>query len=271
MSEVYLKGTDYIISGQTVTFEVMNYVSNGMLTVSWYKNGIWFADTSKQSNPLEFTLYNAEAPAAGTYYASIFDGTGTTKTDSITLEVGTEYKTPSVSVVMTRDFTGSIGQTLTINPVCTVIPSSCSHSCSWSKDGQLVSETNSLNLVLEDDSDFGTYEHLTEVQANGGYQATSLLTSVLISNNNQDPDIYIHDLRPARNSGYVWMGWWVYDEILKAQKDKFDWMSDPTNSRFKYGYFLNALVQGFNKWEDLDIQESRNGYILHKKDVKVST
>ena len=267
MSDVYLKGTDYIISGQTVTFEVMNYVSNGMLTVSWFKNGIWFEDTSKQTNPLEFTLYNAEAPAAGTYYATIFDGTGTTKTDSITLEVGTEYRTPQISVAMTKDFSASLGQTLTINPICTITPSSCSHSCSWSKDGETVSNTNSLSLNLTELSDFGTYDHLTEVQANGGYQAASLLTSINVVALSSFDVKYIHDLRPARDAGFIWIGWWVIDEINKAVKDKFDWISDPINSRFKYKDDLYTLANGFSKWNDLEIQESRNGYILNKKDV----
>lgn len=80
---------------------------------------------------------------------------------------------------------------------------------------------------------------------------------------------YIHDLMPGRDRGYIWMGWWVHDEITQALIEGFNWRADPENARFKYKIDLKTLAYGLNHWPNLEMQESRNGYILTKRDVIV--
>lgn len=86
------------------------------------------------------------------------------------------------------------------------------------------------------------------------------------------PIIYIHDLNPSyhgggRNRGYIWVGYWVIDEIYDALIEGFDWTTDPYNPRFTYKCEIANLASGFSRYPDMDVQESRNGYILTKKDL----
>lgn len=83
-----------------------------------------------------------------------------------------------------------------------------------------------------------------------------------------EPFYYIHPI-PWRKCGYIWVGWWVFDEIKQAIEDGFDWVSDPTNERFKYPKELSTLAWGFDNYDDLEMQESRNGYIYCKDDLKL--
>lgn len=65
----------------------------------------------------------------------------------------------------------------------------------------------------------------------------------------------------------IQVGWWVIDEINSAKKTGFIWQNDPTNDRFKYKIDLATLANAMVIWNDVEVQESRNGYILHKIDI----
>lgn len=181
---------------------------------------------------------------------------------------GTVGITPVISISLARSL--SIGS-VTVNAAWTVIPSCCTSevTCTWyNPQGEVVSNNELLTINNVNASNSGVYTALVSMEQMGGYTATSETETITIGNATYKT-LYIHDLRPGRDAGYIWMGWWVHDEIKKAQADGFDWMADPTNSRFKYKAYLATLIQGFGIWADLDMQESRNGYILHKKDVIV--
>ena len=75
---------------------------------------------------------------------------------------------------------------------------------------------------------------------------------------------YVHDLNPGRDKGFVWLGWWVMDEIFD---DGFDWIADPENERFTYKLDMKTLATAFKAWPDLEVQESRHGYILGRSDL----
>jgi hypothetical protein len=76
-------------------------------------------------------------------------------------------------------------------------------------------------------------------------------------------DVYIHPLMPGRRGGFLWVGWWVIDEIEEAVKDGFDWKADPDNPRFKYSPTLKAIIRAMGpEFGGVEAQESRNGYIL---------
>lgn len=65
--------------------------------------------------------------------------------------------------------------------------------------------------------------------------------------------------------GFIQIGWWVFDEILSAVADGFKWEQDPFNERFKYKCEVAKLAWGFENYPDLEVQESRNGYIYGKE------
>lgn len=77
------------------------------------------------------------------------------------------------------------------------------------------------------------------------------------------PIIYDNPL-PVRTSVYIWMGWWVIDEIIKAKADNFDWVKSPNDERFRYKCDIAKLAGLIEKYDHVEVQESRNGYILGK-------
>lgn len=79
------------------------------------------------------------------------------------------------------------------------------------------------------------------------------------------PSYYIHNLAPTRDCGFTWIGWWILDELQKATDDNFNWKLDPTNARFKYPSVIKSLADGLTRWDDVEMQESRNGYVLSAK------
>ena len=72
---------------------------------------------------------------------------------------------------------------------------------------------------------------------------------------------YIHPL-PHRTSAYIWCGWWVMDEIQKMTEEGKDWKTeDPDSKYYLHRYTLQKMMKDY---PEVDVQESRNGYIIHK-------
>lgn len=68
-----------------------------------------------------------------------------------------------------------------------------------------------------------------------------------------------------RNSGFIWIGWWELDQVIKAKEDGEKWQDKLAD--FTYTRSLKAI----NKWltekpdSEIEVQESRNGYILNRE------
>lgn len=72
---------------------------------------------------------------------------------------------------------------------------------------------------------------------------------------------YVHPL-PHRSSAYIWCGWWVMDEIQKMTEEGKDWKTDDPDSKYYlHRYTLQKMMKDY---PEVDVQESRNGYIIHK-------
>ena len=72
---------------------------------------------------------------------------------------------------------------------------------------------------------------------------------------------YVHPL-PHRTSAYIWCGWWVMDEIQKMTEEGKDWKTeDPDSKYYLHRYTLQKMLKDY---PEVDVQESRNGYIIHK-------
>lgn len=72
---------------------------------------------------------------------------------------------------------------------------------------------------------------------------------------------YVHPL-PHRTSAYIWCGWWVMDEIQKMTEEGKDWKTeDPDSKYYLHRYTLQKMMEDY---PEVDVQESRNGYIIHK-------
>lgn len=137
---------------------------------------------------------------------------------------------------------------------------------SWKKDN--VAESNSTNTYSIDTSSAGT--HTIKVEAvltkdNYTPKTISSTAEVVIAERTPiEPEgelPYVHPL-PHRTSAYIWCGWWVMDEIQKMTEEGKDWkIDDPGSKYYLHRYTLQKMMKDY---PEVDVQESRNGYIIHK-------
>lgn len=80
-------------------------------------------------------------------------------------------------------------------------------------------------------------------------------------NEKEVSNVYAHPL-PHRNSAYIWVGWWVMEEIQRLTLDGKNWKLDFVGS--KYEDHILILVNLLADYPELDVQESKNGRIIHK-------
>ena len=137
---------------------------------------------------------------------------------------------------------------------------------SWKKDSSPVE--GSTNVYTVDTSSIGSqtievtatitatdYDSKT-VTAEGQVQVTD---KVAPEPEGELP--YVHPL-PHRTSAYIWCGWWVLDEIQKMTEEGKDWKTeDPDSKYYLHRYTLQKMMKDY---PEVDVQESRNGYIIHK-------
>ncbi|WPJ21143.1 highly immunogenic outer capsid protein [Klebsiella phage KP17] len=72
---------------------------------------------------------------------------------------------------------------------------------------------------------------------------------------------YVHPL-PFRGTAYIWCGWWVMDEIQRMTVEGKDWkLDDPDSDYYLHRYTLAKMLDDY---PEVDVQESRNGYIVHR-------
>lgn len=137
---------------------------------------------------------------------------------------------------------------------------------SWKKDSSPVE--GSTNVYTVDTSSIGSqtievtatitatdYDNKT-ITAEGQVQVTD---KVAPEPEGELP--YVHPL-PHRTSAYIWCGWWVMDEIQKMTEEGKDWKTDDPDSKYYlHRYTLQKMMKDY---PEVDVQESRNGYIIHK-------
>lgn len=133
---------------------------------------------------------------------------------------------------------------------------------SWKKDSSPVE--GSTNVYTVDTSSIGSqtievtatdYDSKT-ITAEGQVQVTD---KVAPEPEGELP--YVHPL-PHRTSAYIWCGWWVMDEIQKMTEEGKDWKTeDPDSKYYLHRYTLQKMMKDY---PEVDVQESRNGYIIHK-------
>ncbi|QXV73048.1 capsid and scaffold protein [Escherichia phage vB_EcoM_Shinka] len=148
----------------------------------------------------------------------------------------------------------------------TSAPGAAQITYSWKKDSSPVE--GSTNVYTVDTSSIGSqtievtatvtatdYDSKT-ITAEGQVQVTD---KVAPEPEGELP--YVHPL-PHRTSAYIWCGWWVMDEIQKMTEEGKDWKTDDPDSKYYlHRYTLQKMMKDY---PEVDVQESRNGYIIHK-------
>lgn len=93
-------------------------------------------------------------------------------------------------------------------------------------------------------------------------------TSFIIDNMVEPcPLITVHPL-PWRSSAYIWSGWWVMDAIQKLTAEGKDWRA-ATHLDSPYHCHLAVLSKMLDDYPEVDVQESRNGRIVHRSALEV--
>lgn len=232
----------------------------------------WFKDGTKIGSGKELRIY-AAPDAGGTYNYKIYskvDPSISKTSPNHVFTVKTE-ETP-VSVTLPKAKNINVGDTLSITS--TVTPLIGTESFQWFKNGSAISGQTSKDLVINSAAKTDSGSYTLSVKPEGAGTPTVSMPCVVVVSDKVTPpdpkppidlDYYVHDLNPARDHGFMWIGWWVLDELQTAVNDGFDWKKDPTNDRFKYPHVIKAISEGLDHWKDIEMQESRNGYILSAK------
>ncbi|PJZ22187.1 endonuclease [Bacillus cereus] len=145
-------------------------------------------------------------------------------------------------------------------------PEAAQITYSWKKDSSPVE--GSTNVYTVDTSSIGsqTIEVTAVVTATDYDSKTVKATGQVQVTDKVAPEPegelpYVHPL-PHRSSAYIWCGWWVMDEIQKMTEEGKDWKTeDPDSKYYLHRYTLQKMMKDY---PEVDVQESRNGYIIHK-------
>lgn len=145
-------------------------------------------------------------------------------------------------------------------------PEAAQITYSWKKDSSPVE--GSTNVYTVDTSSVGSQTiEVTAVVTATDYDSKTITAEGQVQVTDKvapEPEgelPYVHPL-PHRSSAYIWCGWWVMDEIQKMTEEGKDWKTeDPDSKYYLHRYTLQKMMKDY---PEVDVQESRNGYIIHK-------
>lgn len=187
--------------------------------------------------------------------------------------------TKGIAVAFTKKTMSGVSVTLTPESITTEQGSEASFKAnvigapegatgvySWTKDGSPV-EGSTSTLVI-DTSDIGSQVIGVSVEVSAeDYTPITVTTTGNVTITKRvapEPDVelpYIHPL-PFRGTAYIWCGWWVMDEIQRMTVEGKDWkLDDPDSDYYLHRYTLAKMLDDY---PEVDVQESRNGYIVHR-------
>ena len=76
---------------------------------------------------------------------------------------------------------------------------------------------------------------------------------------------YVHPI-PWRNTSFIYIGWWVFDEIVKFNEQGLEWRHRDVYSTSKYANDLETIAAAEEKYSDCTCMESRNGFMYNSKE-----
>lgn len=77
---------------------------------------------------------------------------------------------------------------------------------------------------------------------------------------------YVHPI-PWRKTSFIYIGWWVFDEIVKFNEAGLEWRDREVYSTSKYAKDLETIAAAEEQYSDCTCMESRNGFMYHSKDL----
>lgn len=226
----------------------------------------WTIDNIEQSSTTETMTY-----IASTAGSKVVKVESTTKVDAEPDDVQSATTNLTVKDVMTLNVTVSaqsqtitVGESYTASCGVTGQPSGATIAYKWSTG----ETTDSVSKVAEAVGNIALTCEVT-VTASGFEDATKTSNVLNITVNAAEPEIpaecpilYVHPL-PWRSSAYIWAGWWVMDAIQKLTEEGKDWKT-ATSADTPYYCHLATLAKMIVDYPEVDVQESRNGRIVHR-------
>lgn len=231
---------------------------------SWTKDG---SPVDSSTSTLEIdtsTIGSQVIEVSAVVSAPDYKPVTVTKTGNVTI---TKKTMSGVSVTLTPEsITTEQGSEASFKANVIGAPEGATGVYSWTKDGSPI-EGSTSTLVI-DTSDIGSQviEVSVEVSAEDYTPITVTTTGNVTITKRVAPEPdgelpYIHPL-PFRGTAYIWCGWWVMDEIQRMTVEGKDWkLDDPDSDYYLHRYTLAKMLDDY---PEVDVQESRNGYIVHR-------
>ena len=252
--------------GATASFTaaVTGAPAGASVAYSWTKDG---SPVDGSTSTLEIdtsTIGSQVIEVSAVVSAPDYKPVTVTKTGNVTI---TKKTMSGVSVTLTPEsITTEQGSEASFKANVIGAPEGATGVYSWTKDGSPV-EGSTSTLVI-DTSDIGSQviEVSVEVSAEDYTPITVTKTGDVIITKRVAPEPdgelpYIHPL-PFRGTAYIWCGWWVMDEIQRMTVEGKDWkLDDPDSDYYLHRYTLAKMLDDY---PEVDVQESRNGYIVHR-------
>ncbi|YP_010247135.1 Hoc-like head decoration [Escherichia phage HX01] len=239
--------------------------SGASATYQWYVDGSPVSEaTSATFNYAPATSGVKKIKCVAQVTAANYDALSVTSNE-VSLTVNKKTMNPQITLTPPSiNVQQDASATFTAN--VTGAPEPAQITYSWKKDSSPVE--GSTNVYTVDTSSVGSqtievtatvtatdYDSKT-ITAEGQVQVTD---KVAPEPEGELP--YVHPL-PHRTSAYIWCGWWVMDEIQKMTEEGKDWKTeDPDSKYYLHRYTLQKMMKDY---PEVDVQESRNGYIIHK-------
>ena len=160
-----------------------------------------------------------------------------------------------------------IGQSQVVTADVTGAPSGASIAYVWKRGSSVISGQTGKTITVTESAE-ANYTLNCEVTVSAAdytpATATKGVEVVFTKKVAPEPDgelPYIHPL-PFRGTAYIWCGWWVMDEIQRMTVEGKDWkLDDPDSDYYLHRYTLAKMLDDY---PEVDVQESRNGYIVHR-------
>lgn len=252
--------------GATASFTaaVTGAPAGASVAYSWTKDGSPVDGSTSTLEVDTSTIGSQVIEVSAVVSAPDYKPVTVTKTGNVTI---TKKTMSGVSVSLTPEsITTEQGSEASFKANVIGAPEGATGVYSWTKDGSPV-EGSTSTLVI-DTSDIGSQVIGVSVEVSAeDYTPITVTTTGDVTITKRvapEPDgelPYIHPL-PFRGTAYIWCGWWVMDEIQRMTVEGKDWkLDDPDSDYYLHRYTLAKMLDDY---PEVDVQESRNGYIVHR-------
>lgn len=244
--------------------DVTGAPAGASVAYSWTKDGSPIDGSTSTLEVDTSTIGSQVIEVSAVVSAPDYKPVTVTKTGNVTI---TKKTMSGVSVSLTPEsITTEQGSEASFKANVIGAPEGATGVYSWTKDGSPV-EGSTSTLVI-DTSDIGSQVIGVSVEVSAeDYTPITVTTTgdvtitkkVAPAPKGELP--YIHPL-PFRGTAYIWCGWWVMDEIQRMTVEGKDWkLDDPDSDYYLHRYTLAKMLDDY---PEVDVQESRNGYIVHR-------